>query len=119
MTDDWDDRFTKIMRQVDEFQETHNKSPDDIVMNSQTFNELKKELRADDPQSIYRTTGINPYGINVSTIMGIQIYINEAIPSGQMFFRSQGAYLTPVILTNIGKPSKLSRFAKKRMIRIE
>jgi len=109
-----DDLLTKIMRQRDEFQALHNKSPDDIVMNSQTFSELKKELRA--------TLNPNPYGTNVSTIMGIQIYINEAIPSGQMFFRSQGAYLTPIILTNIGKsskPSKPSRFAKKRMIRIE
>jgi len=117
MTDDRsdsDDLLTKIMRQTEAFQATYNKSPDDIVMNGQTYSEL---LGIINPQAINNT---NPnYGMNVSTIMGIQIYINEAIPSGQINLRSEGGVKS--VITNIGKPSKpskLSRFAKKRMIRL-
>jgi hypothetical protein len=105
------------MSQLDAYQATYNKSPDDIVMNGETYQELKKELRADDPA--HQTYGVNQtYGISISTIMGIRIYINEAVSSSQMFFRSEGLVKSVVSLVNIGKPSKLSKFAKKRMIRI-
>jgi hypothetical protein len=120
-----DDLLTKIMKQTDEFRAIYNKGPDDISMNGETYQELKKELRADDPsRTDYRIN--QTYGMNVSTIMGIKIYINENVPAGQMFFRSGGGVkavvMKAVVITNIGKPSKpskLSRFTKKRMIRIE